>query len=387
MGAAQAFRSAIDPAATVRGRYESFVTDPRAAQFDRARPIKFPTWLGVNSTTTKFRRIASCLVRQGQHPVTGYTITSGEDFATEYGPVLLARILEPLAEASQRVEQLRAAAVASSAASGDAAEGGGAAKATRAPTVASIPAALAAQNEGIAAATAIMDQYHILRDDVEELEELVRFKKQVRVSLWSVRLNYSAQVTSAVKSAFTRTFNKTHKGQANTVAKVIGRSSGGGEGATGRTREEGAEDAAVDDDDDATSEAGDGEEGADAGDATARSSTDLDDPAFSKAAKLRRQMELLAARRGSGLVLNVGAAAAAGTKAPGGKRATAKAAASSGAAGDADAAPAPKPRAKRAAAASSGDGPAPKPRAKAAAGSRRTREPDASETVTLIDDD
>jgi replication factor C subunit 1 len=180
MGNAAAFCAAIYPCALVRGPYQSFVTGPGAA-YDR-KSVKFPAWLGQNSTAGKNRRVATILVKQGQDPLHGFGVGSAAAFVMDYCPTLQPRLAEPVA--------------------------------TR-------------EKDGIAETIGVMDQYHLLREDWDSLQELVEFKKQVRVSNVGGRLQALAhRIPGPIKAALTREFNKTaHVDRASClkgVAKTVG---------------------------------------------------------------------------------------------------------------------------------------------------------------------
>jgi replication factor C subunit 1 len=60
------------------------------------------------------------------------------------------------------------------------------------------------KKEGIEAAIAAMDEYGITKDDVEAIDEMATFKGKIGKQKYS-------DIETAVKSSFTREFNKTHK--------------------------------------------------------------------------------------------------------------------------------------------------------------------------------
>lgn len=168
--------AAVYPAAMVRGDYQSFLTGP-AAGFDKARPIKFPMWLGSNSSAGKNQRLLQCVAREGGHPNGGLSGNTA-DVATDYIPLGLSPALaQPL------VEQDKA---------------------------------------GIAPVTRVMEQYHLQRDDWDFIQEVGVFKK-MKAPPGCPHL--AASIPTATKSAFTREFNKTHK--FDNIAKTSLKGGGG----------------------------------------------------------------------------------------------------------------------------------------------------------------
>lgn len=158
--------SSIAPCAYVRGHYQSFAVGA-AANFDRQRPVKFPTWLGANSSASKNERLLTMLVKQGTHPNGGFSGTK-RDVGMDYIPLALIELLtKPLAEQ---------------------------------------------EREGIPQVMAVMNAYHMLRDDWDFVQDVGKFNKMESApSVSAARHAYAAKIPTAVKSAFTREFNKTHK--------------------------------------------------------------------------------------------------------------------------------------------------------------------------------
>lgn len=157
--------SAVAPCATVRGRYESFAVG-QAAHFDRQRPIKFPSWLGNNSTRNKNLRLLACLVKESSKTLSG----NGTDVVMDYLPLGVAPATsQALAEKGK---------------------------------------------DGIEEVVSFMDLYGLHRDDWDFAQEVVRFNK---MSAAPSRHYFATAIPTAAKSAFTREFNKGHKME--TVAK------------------------------------------------------------------------------------------------------------------------------------------------------------------------
>lgn len=87
--------SSILPCAVTRGKYESFCSGQQAF-FDRQRPVKFPSWLGHNSTARKNTRLLRCVAAQATHPLHGMS-GNGEDILLDYFPLALEpRLTRPL---------------------------------------------------------------------------------------------------------------------------------------------------------------------------------------------------------------------------------------------------------------------------------------------------
>ncbi|KEG11548.1 replication factor C, subunit 1 [Trypanosoma grayi] len=152
--------SSIAPCAMTRGHYESFLSGQQVF-FDRQRPVKFPSWLGQNSSANKNKRLLRCLTLQASHHTKGIS-GNQEDVLLDYIPMgWEAALTRPLAEEGKNA---------------------------------------------IGEVIKFMDQYHIMRDDWEFIQAASHFKKmQSSPSNASV-----AEIPTAVKSAFTREFNKTH---------------------------------------------------------------------------------------------------------------------------------------------------------------------------------
>jgi replication factor C subunit 1 len=183
MSSHQMLLSSVLPCALVRGHYNSFVTGP-AAWHDKSRPIKFPTWLGNNSTTGKNKRLMAYVTKQGAHSAAGFSGTS-QDVALDYVGVVAAAVTKPLADAGK---------------------------------------------DGIAAVVEVMDHYKLTRDDWEFVQEVGQYKKMKAASTF--RPLGGAVMATAVKSAFTREFNKGHK-MANAAGAALRSKGGGGHDAQG----------------------------------------------------------------------------------------------------------------------------------------------------------
>ncbi|ORC88692.1 replication factor C, subunit 1 [Trypanosoma theileri] len=153
--------SSIAPCAITRGHYESFLSGQQVF-FDRQRPVKFPTWLGQNSSANKNKRLLRCLTLQATHPFKGIS-GNQEDVLLDYIPLgWEANLTRPLAERGK---------------------------------------------EAIPDVIQFMDQYHIMRDDWEFIQIVSHFKKMQTKTKNSI----AGEIPTAVKSAFTREFNKTHR--------------------------------------------------------------------------------------------------------------------------------------------------------------------------------
>lgn len=154
--------SALLPSKLVRGKYETFVTGNNA-WFDKARPIKFPTWLGNNSSQGKHKRLLLCVTKEGSHNASGFS-ASAVDVVTDYLPFGIApRMALPL------VEQEKA---------------------------------------GIPTVVEVMDNYQLTREDWEWVQEVIRYKKMASPPS---ALHFGDKIPTAVKTAFTREYNKTHQ--------------------------------------------------------------------------------------------------------------------------------------------------------------------------------
>ncbi|CCW62535.1 unnamed protein product [Phytomonas sp. EM1] len=153
--------SSIAPCVYTRGKYVSFL-EGQQVFFDRQRPVKFPTWLGHNSTAGKNRRLLRCLTMQAQESISG----NQEDVVLDYIPLGWERaLLQPLAEK---------------------------------------------QKEGIPTVIAVMDRYKLMRDDYDFVQGTAHFKR-MRSASRSGTADLPARIPTAVKSAFTREFNRTHR--------------------------------------------------------------------------------------------------------------------------------------------------------------------------------
>ncbi|KPA79133.1 putative replication factor C subunit 1 [Leptomonas pyrrhocoris] len=152
--------SSIAPCVYTRGKYETFLTGQQKF-FDLQRPVKFPQLLGHNSTAGKNRRLAQCVAMQASHPTHGIS-GNQEDVVADYMPHGWERPLAaPLAEN---------------------------------------------EKEGIAAVIAFMDQYNLMRDDWDVVQTLTHFKRMETPSAVP-----PVNIATAVKAAFTREFNRTHR--------------------------------------------------------------------------------------------------------------------------------------------------------------------------------
>lgn len=177
--------SSIAPCVLTRGKYQSFA-EGQAVFFDRQRPVKFPTWLGNNSTTGKNKRLLRCVTMQSQASISG----NQEDVVLDYVPVGWERPLtRPLAEKGK---------------------------------------------DGIEETIAFMDSYSLLRDDWDMVQAVSHFKRMRTLSEMP-----TPEILPAIKSAFTREFNRTHR--TDSFAKVALKNVGKGEdtlGAMGGNEEE-----------------------------------------------------------------------------------------------------------------------------------------------------
>ncbi|RNF04928.1 putative replication factor C, subunit 1 [Trypanosoma rangeli] len=152
--------SSIAPCAITRGHYQSFLSGQQVI-FDRQRPVKFPSWLGQNSSGNKNKRLLRCLTLQASHHTKGIS-GNQEDVLLDYIPLgWEGALTKPLVEQGK-----------------------------------------ASVDEVIR----FMDQYHILRDDWEFIQAVSHFKKMRASPLNAAGGN----IPTAVKTAFTREFNKTH---------------------------------------------------------------------------------------------------------------------------------------------------------------------------------
>ncbi|CAJ1008916.1 Rad17 P-loop domain/ATPase family associated with various cellular activities (AAA) [Leishmania naiffi] len=153
--------SSIAPCVYTRGKYETFMTGQQKF-FDMQRPVKFPTWLGHNSSANKNRRLLRCVAMQASHPAKGVS-GNQEDVVADYMPHGWERPLTvPLATKGK---------------------------------------------DGIADVIASMDQYNLMRDDWDLVQTLPHYKHMQSPSSMAPPVN----IITAVKTAFTREFNKTHR--------------------------------------------------------------------------------------------------------------------------------------------------------------------------------
>ncbi|EPY29144.1 replication factor C subunit 1 [Strigomonas culicis] len=163
--------SSIAPCVYTRGKYESFLPASQAF-YDRQRPVKFPSWLGHNSTANKNKRLLRCLAMQASHPAKGIS-GAPEDVVMDYVPLgWELPLTQPL---------------------------------------------VAREKDGIAEVIAVMDQYRLLRDDWDFVMSVSHYKNMHRRSSLAA---LGGSIATAVKSAFTREFNKTHKTESFTKAAL-----------------------------------------------------------------------------------------------------------------------------------------------------------------------
>eukprot|EP00668_Euglena_longa_P001217 GGOE01001442.1.p1 GENE.GGOE01001442.1~~GGOE01001442.1.p1 ORF type:complete len:935 (+),score=193.92 GGOE01001442.1:316-2805(+) len=148
------FQSAIYPSALVRGKFESL--RPPSGWADNR--LRFPGWLGQNSSRKRNDRMITCIAKAARNPLTGATGSSA-DLRMYYFDLFTHNVTTPLAVQGK---------------------------------------------DGIEAVTSFMDTYHLGRDDWEFLQELHQWK---RLPLRRAPL---PPIDSAVRAAFTRSFNKTH---------------------------------------------------------------------------------------------------------------------------------------------------------------------------------
>jgi replication factor C subunit 1 len=179
--------SSVIPCELTRGHYVSFVP-PAQQQFDRIRPVKFPAWLGNNSTASKNAHILATITKEGTHPLKGFS-GAREDIVLDYISLgLSVTLAKPLVEK---------------------------------------------EKDGIPDVMGVMDNYNLLRDDWDFVTDIRKFKRLERQSQIP---HYVDRVATAVKAAFTREFNKTHKMEsfARSVAvsgsRTVGGGGGGGDG-------------------------------------------------------------------------------------------------------------------------------------------------------------
>ncbi|KAG5503438.1 hypothetical protein JKF63_05577 [Porcisia hertigi] len=155
--------SSIAPCVYARGKYESFMTGQQK-YFDMQRPVKFPTWLGHNSSANKNRRLLRCVAMQASHPAKGAS-GNQEDIVADYMPHGWERPLT-------------------------------------APLVTK-------EKDGIPDVIAFMDQYNLTRDDWDLVQTLPHYKHMQSPS--PTTTTQPVIIAATVKSAFTREFNKTHR--------------------------------------------------------------------------------------------------------------------------------------------------------------------------------
>ncbi|CAI5451141.1 unnamed protein product [Caenorhabditis angaria] len=115
--------------------------------------IEFPSWLGKNSTAGKRKRLLQQLVSHTHLKVSA----SMYSFATEYAPMLRTKITKPLLEK---------------------------------------------ESDGIAEVVDTMIEYDLIRDDSEALSEIV---------VWPGKIDPASKILTKVKSALTRTLNKSSR--------------------------------------------------------------------------------------------------------------------------------------------------------------------------------
>ncbi|CAD2219890.1 replication factor C subunit 1 [Angomonas deanei] len=188
--------SSIAPCIFNKGRYESFVTNPAQAHFDRQRPVKFPSLLGQNSTGNKNKRLAKLLLIQGSgvtlqqnsknennnniennknNSKSGLGFTGGvEDLVCDYIPLtIVQKLTAPFVEFNNNNNNENEKNN---------------------------------KEECIAEVIDFMDVYHLQRDDWDFVQDVTQFKK-------FNHNNNKLVIPAALKSAFTREFNKTHKNE------------------------------------------------------------------------------------------------------------------------------------------------------------------------------
>ncbi|KAG5477988.1 hypothetical protein LSCM4_05385 [Leishmania orientalis] len=153
--------SSIAPCVYTRGKYETFMTGQQKF-FDMQRPVKFPTWLGHNSSANKNRRLLRCVTMQASHPTKGVS-GNQEGVVADYMPHGWERPLT-------------------------------------APLVTK-------GKDGIDDVIAFMDQYNLMRDDWDLVQTLPHYKHMQSPS----SMTPSVSIATAVKSAFTREFNRRHR--------------------------------------------------------------------------------------------------------------------------------------------------------------------------------
>lgn len=181
-----AFLSTVLPCSIVRGEYQSFLTGP-AVGFDKARPVKFPTWLGNNSSGTKNRRLLVCAAHECALAGCGMETDS---FAMDRAPLIAAKLSQLLTESGAEDRP-----------------------------------------NAVKRSIAFMDSYHLLRDDFDFVNEISRFSR-IAASHHTAFNRRLDTVPAATKSAFTREFNKLHR------FETVGQVSKAGAAAVSRGRAE-----------------------------------------------------------------------------------------------------------------------------------------------------
>lgn len=281
--------SSILPCAVTRGKYESFCTGQQMF-FDRQRPVKFPSWLGQNSSMGKNKRLLRCLTAQVMHPLRGMS-GNAEDVLLDYIPLALEPyltrpLLPSFASASPCLSPFPDTAGASPSPAAPALSplptlpvSGGASCAASAPSVVSFSSASpppedggkkrgaggrggkkgmtaatpassssspsASRNtEGITAVIRTMAQYHLLRDDWDYVLQVAAcFGNHPRPPMRygdgasKTKKRYdgaegmwrptASQIPTATKSAFTRAANKTFGMTQSFVKSALRRVPGG----------------------------------------------------------------------------------------------------------------------------------------------------------------
>uniref|UniRef100_A0A8R1IY94 Uncharacterized protein n=1 Tax=Caenorhabditis japonica TaxID=281687 RepID=A0A8R1IY94_CAEJA len=115
--------------------------------------IQFPSWLGKNSTAGKRKRLLQQLVQHTHLRVSADT----QSFATDYAPMIRQKITKPLLEL---------------------------------------------ESDGIPQVIDTMTEYDLIKDDAEALTEIV---------VWPGKIDPASKILTKVKSALTRTLNKTNR--------------------------------------------------------------------------------------------------------------------------------------------------------------------------------
>ena len=253
MSPAHMLFSSVLPSAYVRGYYNTFLSGP-AAGFDRSRPVKFPAWLGNNSTAGKNKRLAAVVTKAATDPVKGISGNS-VDLMLDYIPLgLYLALMTPLATATPT---------------------------TPASPGTPLPQLTAAEKTSIVEGViGTMDNYGLLRDDWDFIVGSSQFKcstmpdksRAVRTIIQArenaTRCNFlgsgalsggvvpatstlmiprlDAQIPTALKSHLTREFNKTHK--KDSATRVAGAVASQSMKAATETQEDGEEEAETQED-------------------------------------------------------------------------------------------------------------------------------------------